>query len=289
MALVMPMVGYGVYLVLSRRLSLTSPRRALAAGIGGYVGLNVAALCAATEFGLQPTFFHRADGTPLYAPFHLAQTIPAMMLAHLTVAGAVELALTAGVVAYLQRANLPLLRINHAAVPEADADVASPRRLGWRWAFIGLAVMAVLTPLGLLAPGGAFGEQQPRALNLKKYHLDAVPDGLRHYAGFWHHALFNGYDFSHDKHPTIGYLVSAGFGIAAIGLVVLRRLLAHATRAPIARRASRRAPGRDRMTSGAPRARVVGARSGRDVPVRVHRQAAERWFRREDDQRLART
>ena len=29
---------------------------------------------------------------------------------------------------------------------------------GWRWAVVGLGVMAVLTPLGLLAPGGAFGE-----------------------------------------------------------------------------------------------------------------------------------
>jgi cobalt/nickel transport system permease protein len=220
MALVMPMVGYGVYLVLTRRVSLTSPRRALAAGIGGYVGLNVAALCAATEFGLQPTFFHRVDGTPLYAPFHLAQTIPAMALAHLTVAGAVEFALTAGVIAYLQRANLPLLRINHDAVPEGDADVAPPRRLGWRWAFVGLGVMAVLTPLGLLAPGAAFGEGKPQDLNLRKYHLDAVPDGLRHYAGFWHHALFNGYDFSHDTHPAVGYLVSAGFGILAVGVAV---------------------------------------------------------------------
>ena len=121
----------------------------VAAGIGGYVGLNVAALCAATELGLQPTLFHRADGTPLYAPFHLAQTIPAMALADLTVAGGVEFALTAGVIAYLQRANLPMLRINHPGVAETDAEVAAPRRLGWRWAFVGLGAMAVLTPLGL--------------------------------------------------------------------------------------------------------------------------------------------
>ena len=58
MAFVMPMVGYGVYLLLTRRSSLTAPRRAVAAGIGGYVGLNVAALCAAIEFGLQPALFH---------------------------------------------------------------------------------------------------------------------------------------------------------------------------------------------------------------------------------------
>ena len=81
----------------------------------------MAALAAALEFGLQPTLFHTANGTPLYAPFHLAQTIPAMLLAHLTVAGVVELVLTVGVVTYLQRANLPILRINHP-------DVAGDRR-----------------------------------------------------------------------------------------------------------------------------------------------------------------
>ena len=64
MALVMPMVGYGVYLLVARRSSLTSPRRPLAAGIGAYVGLNVAALCAAIELGIQPALFHSANGTP---------------------------------------------------------------------------------------------------------------------------------------------------------------------------------------------------------------------------------
>lgn len=84
MAIVMPLVGYYlVYRPLSRHLSLTSGRRAFVAGLGGYIGLNTAALCTAVEFGLQPSFFHRADGTPLYAPFHLAQSIPAMMVAHL--------------------------------------------------------------------------------------------------------------------------------------------------------------------------------------------------------------
>lgn len=221
MAIVMSMVGYGVYWLLAHNTSLTSPRRAFAAGIGSYVGLNAAALCAAIEFGLQPTLFHRADGTPLYAPFHLSQTIPAMMLAHLAVAGVVEFALTAGIVAYLQRANLPLLRINHKKVAESETDMdPEQRKFGWRWGAIALIFMAVLTPLGLIAPGAAFGEAKPSNLNLKKYHLGAVPAGLRHYAGFWHNALFNGYDFSHDKHPIVGYLISASVGVAMIAAAV---------------------------------------------------------------------
>ena len=220
MAVVMPFAGYGVYRLLTRRVSLTSPRRAIAAGAAGYVGLNLAALCAAIEFGVQPTLFTAADGTPLYSPFHLSQTIPAMALAHLTIAGGVEFVLTAAVVAYLQRANVPILRINHPHVGETDDVVEVPKPLGWRWALIGLGTMAVLTPLGLLAPGGAFGEDAPEDLDLHKYGLDSVPSGLRHYAGFWHNALFDGYGFADDQHPTIGYLVSAGFGLIAIGLAV---------------------------------------------------------------------
>ena len=69
MAAVLPFVGYWVYRALTRHVSLTDQRRAVAAGVGAYVGLNA------------------ADGTPLYAPFQLAQTIPTMALAHLTVAG----------------------------------------------------------------------------------------------------------------------------------------------------------------------------------------------------------
>ncbi|MCU1453594.1 MAG: Cobalamin biosynthesis protein CbiM [Acidimicrobiales bacterium] len=245
LALVMPMVGYGTYRLAAGRSALTSRRRAVAAGVGGYVGINAGALCVAIELGLQPTLFHDAQGAPLYAPFHLSQTIPAVLGAHLLVAGVVELALTVGVLGYLQRANQPVLRLNPAharlrhrpaavdAEPEpasgqgARGGAAGPVRpgrgggTGWRWALIGLAVMVLLTPLGLLAPGTAFGESSPRQLDLAAYHLDAVPHGLQRYAGFWHGALFDGYGFAGARHPTVAYLVSALVGTLVIGGVVL--------------------------------------------------------------------
>jgi cobalt/nickel transport system permease protein len=143
-----------------------------------------------------------------------------MMLAHLLVAGVVEGVLTMGVIAYLQRANLPILRINGGGA-SGDAAAAAARAGRWRWALIGLGTMVALTPLGLIAPGGAFGEDAPEDLDLKQYHLDAVPSGLRHYAGFWHNALFDGYAFSNDSHSVIGYLVSAVVGIVAIAGAVV--------------------------------------------------------------------
>src|SRR5262245_61764243 len=71
MAFSMPMAGSAVYRLVAGRAALTSPRRAVAAGVGAYVGLNAAAVSAAVELGVQPSLFHRADGTPLYAPFSL--------------------------------------------------------------------------------------------------------------------------------------------------------------------------------------------------------------------------
>ena len=211
MAFVMPMVGYGVYRIGTRHVSLTARRRAVVAGLAGYAGINAAALCAAFELGVQPTLFHSANGTPLYSPFHLSQTLPAILLAHLTVAGMVELALTAGVIAYLQRANLPVLRINHAGVPVDAADLAPANLLGWRRGAAALGVAALLAPIGLLASGTAFAE---------------APRGR----GFWHHTLLAGYGFGPDRHPALGYVVSALLGMAVIAILCVALLAVTGTR-----------------------------------------------------------
>jgi len=219
MAVVLPLVGYGVYRASSRGATLASHRRALAGGIGAYTGINVAAMCAAVEFGLQPELFKAADGTPLYAPFHLSQTVPAMALAHLTVAGVAEFALTFGVVAYLQRANVPLMRINHPGI-QVDDEMAVRRPPRWRWTLTGMGVLAILTPLGLLAPGGAFGEGNGKDLDLGKYNIRAVPAGLAHWSSFWNHALLGGYGLHRGEHPNVGYILSAVVGMAAIAVAV---------------------------------------------------------------------
>jgi cobalt/nickel transport system permease protein len=220
MAFVMPFVAYGVYRFMTQRMSLTTPRRALAAGVAGYIGINAAAMVAAIEFGIQPDLFHSANGTPLYAPFHLSQTIPAMALAHLTVAGFAEFAATLGIMVYLQRANIPVLRINHPNVPVTDEELGRQSRLGLGWVAVVFGILIALTPLGLLAPGGAFGEDAPQDLDLGKYGLNAIPSGLNKFADFWSHAVLGGYGFHSGDHPVIGYLVSAVVGLLIIGLFV---------------------------------------------------------------------
>ncbi len=98
---VMPFAGYLVFRLLGGAAGPGDRRFAIAAAAGGYVGINVAALFVAIELGLQPILHHLPDGTPLYAPFALGVTIPAMVLPHLVIAGAAEAILTGGVVAFL--------------------------------------------------------------------------------------------------------------------------------------------------------------------------------------------
>lgn len=216
MAVLLPFVAYGVYRLLTRNAALTSTRRVWAGAVGAYLGLNAAALATAIEFGVQPELFHKADGTPLYSPFHLAQAIPAMMIPHLIIAGLVEAAITGGVLAYLQRANVPLLRINAPEVPLTQAEIARRPVSPVRVALITLGVLAVISPLGLLAPGGAFGEDAPEDLDLAKYHLDAVPTGLQKYSDFWGRTLLPGY----GDGGAWQYILSALIGIAIIAAFV---------------------------------------------------------------------
>jgi cobalt/nickel transport system permease protein len=225
MAFVMPWVGFGLYRLLTRNVSLTATRRAVMAGLAGYVGIIVASLCAAIEFGVQPDLFHSANGTPLYAPFHLSQTIPAMLIAHLTVAGIAEFICSFGVVAYLQRANVPILRLNHPDVPVTDEEMGRKRPLSWKHALVFFGVIVALTPIGLLAPGGAFGEDSPADLDLAKYHLSAAPEGLVKFSSFWSHTVLGGYGFESGDHPVIGYLISAVVGCLLITLVLVAFVL----------------------------------------------------------------
>ncbi len=122
MAIIGSFVAYWTYRAVSGRSPICSPRRVIAAGLAGYLAINVAALFAAVEFGLQPMLFHDAGGAPLYAPYPLSIAIPAMALGHLTFAGLAELVITAGLVAYLQRTNPEMLKLS---APGAEGEEAA--------------------------------------------------------------------------------------------------------------------------------------------------------------------
>ncbi len=109
MAIVLPFVGYYVYRLISGSAPSGSKRQWIGAALGSYVGINAAALCTGVELGIQPLLFHTANGTPLYCPYGLSQAIPAMLLAHLTMAGVAEAVVTDAVLAFVRKsAPLPV-------------------------------------------------------------------------------------------------------------------------------------------------------------------------------------
>ena len=103
MAFVLPFVGYSVYRLIGHGAPAGSKRRMIAAGVAGYVGINVAALLAGVQFGLQPLLHHTAEGQALYCPYGLKIAVSAMGLEHLFFFGWVEALVTALVVHHLQR------------------------------------------------------------------------------------------------------------------------------------------------------------------------------------------
>jgi cobalt/nickel transport system permease protein len=114
MAFVIPFVGYATYRLVSGSSPVDSSRRVVAAFIAGYVGINVAALCAGVEFGIQPLLHHTDQGQALYCPYGLKVAVPAMLGEHLLVFGWVEALVTALVVKYLQKSSPDLLGAKEA-------------------------------------------------------------------------------------------------------------------------------------------------------------------------------
>ena len=109
MAVVIPFVGYYVYKIVSGDTLITSSRRVIASAIAGWASLSLAAACAGFEFGIQPILHHDANGLPLYMPYPLSVTVPAMFLEHALGFGILEALITALIFAYIQRTDTSLI------------------------------------------------------------------------------------------------------------------------------------------------------------------------------------
>ncbi len=235
MAIIGSLVAYATYRLVARNAGLTSRRRMIAAAIAGYFGINVAALFAAVEFGIQPLLFHDASGAPLYCPYPLSISIPAMLIGHLTFAGLAELIITAGVVAYLQRADPGLLKQTAPDAPDREnpLEAVAPNWPTTRKLWAGLAIILVLTPLGILAAGSAWGEWSARdfanpsirrqiaAASGQRLTPQHAPRGLEQLSSIWTAPLPR-YAPAFVRSAFFGYFVSALLGV---GLIILLLLL----------------------------------------------------------------
>ena len=175
--------------------------------LAGYLGVNVAAFSTSVLLGIQPLLFHEANGTPLYNPYGLSITIPAMMSFHLLVIGIVEGLFTVCVYNFVKSVSKDAIFIEEK---KKRTPLLRLKRL--------LLVMVILCPLGLIDHATAWGEWDLSELvkNLKQNHLPAVqPKGMVN--GFSFHALFS-YYFIPGLPLALGYILS---GVTAIIVFLL--------------------------------------------------------------------
>jgi cobalt/nickel transport system permease protein len=228
MAVLMPFAGYLVYRLVSGDSPLASPRRALAGAIGGYVGINAAALSCGIMLGIQPLIAHDASGRALFCPFGLSVALPAMMIGHLLAFGFADAAATGLVIRYLQRVDPALFADSRASQP---AIPAKPIRSRLAW---GLGALILLTPLGLYLPsrfnaGSAWGEWSANeAAKIVGY----APKGMLRLDGLWKAPLpdysLPGLNPASGAAQNAAYLLSAliGVGLLVAAFWGMKRLIA---------------------------------------------------------------
>ncbi|MBI5410201.1 MAG: cobalt transporter CbiM [Nitrospirae bacterium] len=224
MAFIMSFSGYYIYKFLSSNSGTNIPRRVFAASAAAYISLNLAAFFTAVEFGIQPLIAHTPDGAPLYAPYPLNVAVPIMALEHLAVFGFIEALVTGLVVGYIAKTEPAMLNIPAASSEKTSYQPAISKLSKRLW--IGLGVLILLTPLGLLASGTAWGEWGPEELMEM---LGFIPEGLKGTVTIWN-SLLPDYALPGSEGPVMlatGYIFSAllGTGLFVISAFVVGRLL----------------------------------------------------------------
>jgi cobalt/nickel transport system permease protein len=208
MAFVSPFLGYFVYKIIKDNVK-SQKGEYLGIAIGSYAGINVAALCAAIEFGIQPLLFKDSAGQALYCPYPLSLSIPAMTIPHLLVAGVVEVIFTVAIVAYIKKVS-----------PGTIYEGAKERTKAIYGLILGLICLA---PLGLLATGTAWGEwgtDEIKDVISGGNTLGFIPKGMSE--GFNFSAVMPDYAIS-GLSEIAGYILSAIAGVAI--LIILFRVI----------------------------------------------------------------
>lgn len=200
MAFVLPFVGYAIYSALKKSFKGKNGDL-IAAGIGSYIGINCAALCAAIEFGIQPLLFRDAAGNALYCPYPLSVSIPAMMVGHLTIFGLAEVVFTVLILAFVKKTSPDMLGTRTAGKTSNAVKIL-------------LGVLIVATPLGLLAEGTAWGEWG--ADEIAATGAGYTPAGMT--SGFEYSALLPDYSVT-GLSDVFGYILSAVIGVALLLII----------------------------------------------------------------------
>jgi cobalt/nickel transport system permease protein len=207
MAFLMSFTAYAVHGLLAGPIREKGLRSFMAAALAGYVSVIAAALAVALELGVQPLIAVDVAGNPLYAPYHLGVTLPAVLIPHLLFFGPVEALGTALVLRSLGEGA-------RRVAPRPAHGVSGRERPLW-W---GLSALVIMTPLGLAASGAPWGEWSPEAFGEI---FGFLPEGMAWLGGLWR-GIMPGYGIG-ALAPRFGalgsalvYILSAAMGSALI-------------------------------------------------------------------------
>ncbi len=153
---------------------------------------------------------------------------------HLTIAGFAELFVTASLLAFVQRTDPSLLQWTAPGAAFEQAGGRSPQGVFGpaRGLWITLGLLMLLTPLGILAVGTAWGEWAPADFASENSRAEIAraslgiappekaPEGLSRLAGAWT-APIPDYAPPFLKSPSFGYLLSAMFG-AGLSVIIFQ-------------------------------------------------------------------
>lgn len=202
MAFIMPFTAFYLFKII-KRLFKSKKGEFLGAFLAAYISVNAAALFAAIEFGVQPLLFKDSLGRPLYSPYGLNISIPAMMVPHLLVVGILEGIITVGAYSYIKKFSPEIIY---------NEKIKSAKAL---YIIIGILVLA--TPLGLLAKGTAWGEWGTDEIQKL---MGFVPKGMKNGVKF--NSPMAAYSIQNMR-EYFGYIASAIIGVVLI-LAVIRVL-----------------------------------------------------------------
>ncbi|MDO5519374.1 MAG: cobalt transporter CbiM [bacterium] len=210
MAFVLPFVGYYITKAITQG-NVSRVRKNIGRAVGSYIGINIAALCAAIEFGIQPYLFQDSAGHALYCPYPLNVSIPAMLAGHLLIAGVLEAVVTVAVLEFVEKTSPGLIYKRQET------------KKNYKPLYGLLLALIALTPLGLLAAGTAWGEwgaDEIVSVMSGGKALGYTPAKME--SGFTFNSIFPDYSIS-GMPEWLGYILSAVAGTAI--LVILFKII----------------------------------------------------------------
>lgn len=206
MAFILPFTGYYTCNFIKRKIKSELGEK-IGIIVGAYVGLNLASLITAIEFGIQPILFKDSFGNPMYCPYGLSISIPAMVLPHLILAGVVEAAFTFAIYSFIKRTSKEIIYKD------------SEEKVKYKPLLILLGVLVLLTPLGLLSEGTAWGEwgiDEISKVSESGTELGFIPKGMEN--GFDFTSLMPDYEVGSIL-PVFGYILAAIIGTTILIII----------------------------------------------------------------------